>query len=108
MVDEKNEEFPGIELKVKKSPISGSGIARVHLSIIELPEFSEGKVVSVETDKVKRVLRLVADKMMDKGRISLRLRDMEKLGVREGDRVTLMPVKSVGKRIGERFSFLNR
>jgi hypothetical protein len=108
MEEQKVEEFPGIELKVKKSPISGSGIARVHLSIIELPEFSEGKVVSVETEKVKRVLRLVADKMMDKGRISLRARDMEKLGVREGDKVVLMPVKSVGKRIGERFKFLGR
>jgi hypothetical protein len=108
MEDENVEEFPGIELKVKKSPISGSGIARVHITIIELPEFSEGKVVSVETEKVKRVLRLVADKMMDKGRISLRARDMDKLDVKEGDKVILKPVKSVGKRIGERLKFLGR
>jgi hypothetical protein len=106
MENEKEEKFPGIELKVKKSPISGSGIARVHISIIELPEFSEGKVVSVETEKVKRVLRLVADKMMEKGKISLRMKDMDKLGVKEGSKVVLMPVKSVGKRIGERLKFL--
>jgi len=107
-MEKEEEKFPGIELKVKKSPISGSGIARVHISIIELPEFSEGKVISVETDREKRILRLVADKMMEKGRISLRVKDMEKLGVREGERVVLKPVKSVGKRIGEKFGFLGK
>ncbi|MGA1820630.1 MAG: hypothetical protein ACMUHU_06445 [Thermoplasmatota archaeon] len=92
----------GIELVVRKSPISGSGIARVHISIIDLPEFTEGKVALFEKGAHKKVLRLVGDNLMTKGRVSLRKKDMESLRVREGDKVMLSPVVNIGDRIKDR------
>ena len=41
---EETEKEQGIFLVVKRSPISGSGIARVNIAILQLPEFTEGKV----------------------------------------------------------------
>ncbi len=108
MGEEKEEEIPGVELYVKMSPISGSGIARVHVSVVEKNEFMEGKVVSVESGKNRRVLRLVADSMMDRGRISLRRKDMDKLGVKEGSKVTIRPMKGMGDRLSKKFKFLGR
>lgn len=92
----------GIKLVVRASPISGSGIARVHISILELAEFTEGKVALFVCGNRKRVLRLVGDSMMIRGKVSLRKKDMEWLGVREGSKVTLFPVVNIGDRIKER------
>ena len=95
VIIDKEQEEKGIELIVRKSPISGSGIARGHSSIIDRPEFNEGKVALIEKEKYYRVLRLVADSMMMKGRISIRQKDMDKLKVKEGDKVKMLPVKIV-------------
>ena len=103
-----NEKEQGIYLIVKRSPISGSGIARVNISILQLPEFTEGKVVMVENEKNRRVLRIVGDSMMHKGRISLRQKDMDKLKVKEGDKVKLLPVMGVGDHLTKRFAFLKK
>jgi hypothetical protein len=108
VIVDKGEEEKGIELIVRKSPISGSGIARVHSSIIDLPEFNEGKVALIEKEKNHRVLRLVADSMMMKGRISIRQKDMDKLKVKEGEKVKMLPVKGVGDHISKRFRFLKK
>ncbi|MGA1792989.1 MAG: hypothetical protein ACMUHM_03470 [Thermoplasmatota archaeon] len=102
MGEDREGSVEGIELVVKKSPISGSGIARVHLSILELPEFTEGKVALIEFGKQKKVLRLVGDNLMTKGRISLRKKDMEALRVKEGDKVTLSKVVNIGDRLKEK------
>ena len=107
MTDEKEME-QGIYLIVKRSPISGSGIARVNISILQLPEFTEGKVVLVENEGNKKVLRIVGDNMMSKGRISLRQKDMDRLKVKEGDKVRLLPVKGVGDHLSKRFGFLKK
>jgi arginine/ornithine N-succinyltransferase beta subunit len=96
----------GIKLIVKKSPISGSGIARVHVGILEeVKGIEETKPVLVESKETARVLRLVADDIMERGRISLRQKDMNKLRVSEGEEVTLSPVKGVDKLL-KRFSFM--
>jgi hypothetical protein len=106
MGDESKEE--GIELIVRRSPISGAGIARVHRSITDDSDFEEGKVVLVKSEDHSRVLRLVSDNMMMKGRISLREKDMARLKVKEGERVRLLPMKGVGDHLTKRFSFLKR
>lgn len=105
---EETEKELGIYLIVKRSPISGSGIARVNIAILQLPEFTEGKVALVENDKNKRVLRIVGDSMMTKGRISLRQKDMDRLKVKEGDKVKLLPVKGMGDHLTKRFGFLKK
>ena len=105
---EETEKEQGIYLVVRKSPISGSGIARVNKLILEMPEFTEGKVALVENEKFNRVLRIVGDSMMQKGRISLRQKDMDKLKVKEGDKVKLLPVTSVSDHIYRRLGFLKK
>lgn len=97
---ESGEEEDGMELTVKRSPISGSGIARVHAEVLKDEEFQEGKpVLVVSKGGKKRVMRLVADSMMEKGKISLRQKDLEKLSVRSEDSVRLLPYRSVGSRL---------
>lgn len=97
----------GIKLKVKKSPISGSGIARVHIAILDEDKgIEETKPVLIESKDANRVLRLVADDIMESGWISLRQKDMDKLRVSEGDEVTVTPIKGVEKLL-KRFSFLS-
>jgi hypothetical protein len=103
---DKKEPEEGVRVRVKRSPISGSGIARVHTSIIKMAEFEEGKAAEVSKDGKRRVLRLVADDIMEKGKISLRQKDLDKLGAREGDEVILSPIKGMGERITKGLSFL--
>ncbi|MGA1820975.1 MAG: hypothetical protein ACMUIG_00450 [Thermoplasmatota archaeon] len=102
MADEKDEATT-VSLEVKRSPISGSGIARVNNGVLnDLPDLVEGKTVLVTFKKKNRVLRLVADDIIHSGLISLRQKDMEKLRVREGDVVELSAMKgmeSIKKRI---------
>lgn len=101
--EEKSEEVEGIELVVKKSPISGSGIARIHMQILESSDLKEGKPVIIGSEKgKKRVLRLVADRMIEKDSISLRTKDMAKLGVNAGDKVLLYPYTTMGSRLTSR------
>lgn len=89
-------EDEGEVLEVKESPISGSGIARVHTNIIEKNEdLVEGKPALLESESGKRVLRLVADDIIDEKKISLREKDRNKLKVSEGDKVTLSPLKGM-------------
>ena len=97
-----------VKLRVKMSPISGSGIARVNRKVLKMGDFVEGKPLSVENGDRTRVMRLVADEIMDKGKISLRKKDMEKLKVKEGDEVSLVPMKGVGDVLNKRLGFFKR
>ena len=98
--EESGEEVEGVELIVKRSPISGSGIARVHTEVLENSEFQEGKpVVIVSKEGKKRVMRLVADSIMEKGKISLRQKDLDKLSIRSDDRIRILPYKGIGSRL---------
>lgn len=101
-MSKEDEEENVVKLRVKMSPISGSGIARVNRRVLKMGDFQEGKPLSVEKDDRKRVMRLVADEIMDKGKISIRKKDMEKLKVREGDEVSLVPVKGIGDMLNKR------
>ncbi len=90
----------GVDLVVKKSPISGSGIARVHVSVLPTVEVEEGKPALLRHGNKERVVRLVADEMMDEGKVSLRQKDLDKLQVKAGGTVTLLPLKGVGSMLG--------
>ena len=89
-----------MDLVVKRSPISGSGIARVNVSVLSRVEVEEGKAALLRCGGNERVVRLVADDIMDEGKISLRQKDLEKLRVKSGGTVTLLPLKGVGSRLG--------
>ena len=105
MKEEEGKEPESVKLRVKKSPISGSGIARVNLSVMDRINISEGKTAIISSGKKSTVVRLVADERMDRGRISIRRKDLIKLRVREGDEVELTSFK---KAVGKKFSFLRR
>lgn len=89
-----------VDLMVKRSPISGSGIARVNVSVLTMVKVEEGKPALLRHGNKERVVRLVADEMMDKGKVSLRQKDLEKLRVKAGEMVTLLPLKGVGSKLG--------
>lgn len=98
------EEDYAIELIVKKSPISGSGIVRVNTRILDNEDFVEGGLALVKCgEKNGRVMKLVADSMMEEGMTSIRQKDMERLEVEEGERVTLHSYKGIKKRLMEKF-----
>lgn len=100
MSDEDSGSVDGVDLMVKRSPISGSGIARVHVSVLTMVEVEEGKPALLRHGNNERVVRLVADEMMDEGKVSLRQKDLEKLRVKAGETVKLLPLKGVGSRLG--------
>jgi arginine/ornithine N-succinyltransferase beta subunit len=80
----------------------------VHTSVLKKGDFIEGKPHFVENGDRKRIMRLVADDIMDRGRISLRQKDMEKLRVKEGDEVVLRPVLKVGTRLTKGFGLFKK
>jgi len=91
------EEEEGEVLKVRESPISGSGIARINTKTMERNiDLLEGKPALLRSQSAERVVRLVADDMMEEGWISLREKDRKRLKVSRGDEVTLLPLKGVG------------
>lgn len=100
MVKEDSEPMEDVDLMVKRSPISGSGIARVHVSVLQMVKVEEGKPALLRRGTKERVVRLVADEMMEKGKVSLRQKDLERLRVKAGDMVTLLPLKGVGSKLG--------
>lgn len=107
MTDE-NDKTAVVTLDVKRSPISGSGIARVNIAILkDLPDIAEGKTVLITYKRKSRVLRLVADDIMARGLISLRQKDMDKLKVREGDTVELSSMTGMGS-ITKRIPFFGK
>lgn len=95
-------------LRVKMSPISGSGIARINRLHLRNTELEEGKPVMIMNGDRKRIMRLVADEMMERGKISIRRKDMDKLRVSEGDEVMIQPLKNVGERLSHGLSFLRK
>jgi hypothetical protein len=107
-MEKREEPEEGVRLRIKRSPISGSGIARVHTSVLKMGDFEEGKAVEVSLEDRKRIMRLVADDRMDRGRISLRQKDMDKLNAEEGSEVILNPISGMGQRITKSLPFLRR
>lgn len=106
MKDKTDEE--GIKLRVKMSPISGSGIARVNSRVLDNEGYIEGKPHIIQKGEKKRVVRLVADDIMEKGKISLRRKDLQKIGAGEGEEIILLPSMKVGDRLQRGLDFFKR
>jgi 4-hydroxy-3-methylbut-2-enyl diphosphate reductase IspH len=101
-----------IELKVVQSKIKsvGAGVARInseHLSELgeEIPE-----LIVVKSEKHKKVVKLVSDRLAPKENVVLREDDIEDLKVEEGDTITILPystlsedMKDLWKRMKDKF-----
>jgi formylmethanofuran dehydrogenase subunit D len=92
------EEEIKLELIVKESPIEAEdGVARINDAVLKKLGAEEGHSIQTSTDEKTVLLTVYADKLIDQDKISIRPDDREKLGVMEGDKVTISPHKTVGK-----------
>jgi len=91
----------GISLKVKESPITKNGVARIHSDILQQLGVDIGKNVAVSCGNGAILVHIYADNLIEKNMISLRPGDRKKLRVRSGDEVVISPF--VG--IKEKFKF---
>ena len=87
-----------IRLKVKESPITKNGIARVHTDILQKLGVDTGKNVAVSCGNGSILVHIYADYMMEKNTISLRPGDRRKLRVRSGDEVSIIPFEGIKER----------
>ncbi len=90
------EDTEKMTLKVRRSPISGRGIGRVNLTVLEQLNLSESKNIEVSYKSNTIIVKIVADNLISQDIISLRVKDMEKIGVQQGDEVTLVPHRPIG------------
>ena len=86
-----------IELSVRKSALSpvGTGIGRINSSYLEDMDDEAIKMISVSCGKRKIAVKLVTDRLAEKGFIILREGDMKALGAKEGDLVVVSPYKAL-------------
>ena len=98
-------------LVVRKSAISGGGIARVHISVLEDMGIEPGENIVVRSGNRAIIVKVFGDNLVEKGDIRLRAKDMKRLGVKKGDRVEIEPlipliprVKKVSKSYRKRMS----
>ncbi|MFO8051578.1 MAG: hypothetical protein R6V01_07770 [Thermoplasmatota archaeon] len=91
--EENEEETKGLTFTVKESRIDAvdTGIARIHSSYLEDIDIQDHHLVSIKSDEGEISVKLVSDKMADKGKVVLRSADMEDLKVKDGSEVTMEP-----------------
>lgn len=103
----------GIGLKIQTRDFPSRGRARVHDSVLDMLEISEGDDIDLfSTPDAKPVtVSIYADSMVEKGTIRLDDEDVKKLGVAEGAVVTAIKtppittkIKSAASETGERVS----
>ena len=89
-------------MKTKRSRISGSGIARVHLNSLEKLGIPSGSVVSVAyRDKTVKLV-VFGDTLIGEEDIRLREKDINKLGVKKGDYVSVICMDKKKKNVKEK------
>lgn len=86
-------------LLVEKSPIKAGGRARINQEIFEKLEVETGDNVVVSSDDKDILVRIYGDDIVEKDKIILRSRDVEKLGVEEKEEVTIRKHKKLLTRL---------
>lgn len=99
---EKLEEIE-LSLEVKESHIEGeNGVARINDTMLTKLGAEEGHSIEVASESDEILVTIFGDKMIEENLISLRSGDRKKLGVSQGDKVTLKPSKSWGQSIKDK------
>lgn len=88
-----------IKLKVKESPITKTGVARIHTNILKQLGVDSGKDIAVSRGNGSILVHIYADDLIEKDMISLRPGDRKKLRVRYGDSVSVEPFISFKEKI---------
>ena len=96
-MDKKSEKetMPEINLTVKKSPVRFGGSARVHDSVLKKLNCEEKEQIVLINDEKKILQTIFADETVTEGAVMLRSEAMKKLGVEEGDKITLQRNKEI-------------
>jgi formylmethanofuran dehydrogenase subunit D len=92
-----------INLKVKESPITKNGVARIHSEVLHKLGVDTGKNVAVSCGNGSILVHIYADNLIEKEMISLRPGDRKKLKVRSGDEVIITPFVGIKDKL--KFSF---
>ncbi len=91
-----------VELNVVKSKIKApGGIARINDDVLPHLKVEKGSDIELYTKEKAIIVQLTADGLMEKDKISLRMPDMEKLGVEENEKVYLRAHETIGDALGE-------
>lgn len=80
-----------VKLKVKESPITKTGVARIHTNILKQLGVDPGKDLAVSRGNGSILVHIYADNLIEENMISLRPGDRNKLKVRSGDNVLVKP-----------------
>jgi formylmethanofuran dehydrogenase subunit D len=86
-----------INLKVKESPITKNGVARIHSNVLNQLGLKTGKNVAISTGNGSILVHIYADSLIEEDMISLRPGDRKKLGVKYGDTVLIKPFSGLNK-----------
>lgn len=92
-----------VNLKVKESPITKNGIARIHSEILQQLGMDTGKNVAVSCGNGSILVHIYADNLIERNMISLRPGDRKKLRVRAGDEVQISPFVGIKDRVKKMF-----
>lgn len=100
MKDKNKSEEIELPLEVKESHIEGEdGVARISDTVLAKLDAEEGHSIEVASESKAILVTIFGDKMIEDNLISLRSGDRKKLGVSQGDKVTLKLSKSWGESI---------
>jgi formylmethanofuran dehydrogenase subunit D len=80
-----------MNLKVKESPITKSGVARIHINKLKKLGVNAGKDIAVTRGNGSILVHIYADELIEEEMISLRPSDRKKLKVKYGDNVSVEP-----------------
>lgn len=92
-----------ITLKVKESPITKNGVARIHSDILQELGVNIGKNIAVSCGNGAILVHIYADNLIEKDMISLRPGDRKKLRVRYGDEVDISPFVGIKDKLRSGF-----
>jgi formylmethanofuran dehydrogenase subunit D len=98
------EEHEHVELQLKVYPSKikePGGFARVNSDVLPFLKMEKGDEVEIHTEDEAILVTLTADKYLEKDTIHLRLHDMEKLEIKEGDDVYLTAHKTILDKLSE-------
>lgn len=97
-----------IELVVVESKISMGGVARIHVTVLNRLGLKSGDHAVVRCGQRSIIVKVFGDSIIDEGEISLRVKDRRRLGVREGDYVTIEPYIKLKDTIVKKLGIFNR
>ncbi len=88
-----------LNLKVKESPITKTGVARIHTTKLKQLGVNPGKDIAVSGGNGSILVHIYADDLIEEDMISLRPGDRKKLKVKFGDNVSVEPFIGIKEKL---------